>query len=197
MKTTIAIVSVLLLPVGVNFGDFFANNSLEKSTAYDWPRQIRAANAQTVPGGDARPLPTNKNRPDFSLPDLDGTTRNIREWDGKIIVVNFWATWCAPCRKEIPVFNEIQKKYMDHGVRFLGIAMDDKKAVDRFTTIIPIEYTVLIGGEVDAIEIAQKYGNIEGILPFTVFIDRNGDIVSAVEGGISEAETEETIAALL
>lgn len=134
-------------------------------------------------------------RPEFSLPDLNGNLHNIAEWDGKILLINFWATWCPPCRKEIPGFNVLQKKY-SNDVQFIGIAIDDDIAVKQFMKIIPINYPVLIGAD-KAIEIAKSYGNISGALPYTVIIDRSGFIVSISEGGISEADTEAAIKRLL
>lgn len=131
-------------------------------------------------------------RPDFSLPDLQDKIRHVNEWDGKVLVINFWATWCAPCRKEIPFFNTLQEKYAHRGAQFIGIALDDKKAVERFMQIVPINYPVLIG-EDEAIPVAKSYGNIEGVLPFTVFIDRKGMISSIARGELTEAITEETL----
>jgi len=107
-------------------------------------------------------------------------------------VVNFWATWCAPCRKEIPFFNSLQARYADKGLQFIGIAVDDLRAVKRFMEVIPIEYPVLVGDE-EAIPIAKAYGNKEGVLPFTVFIDRQGNIASIAKGGLSEEITEQTL----
>src|SRR6266516_878077 len=63
---------------------------------------------------------------DFSLPDLDGKTRWLSEWRGRVIVLNFWATWCAPCREEIPMLIELQKRHEDHGVRIVGVALDHR-----------------------------------------------------------------------
>ena len=140
----------------------------------------------------ARASETNHRRPNFSLADLNGEVRHVSEWDGKVVVVNFWATWCAPCRKEIPFFNSLQARYADKGLQFVGIAVDDLRAVKRFMEVIPIEYPVLVGDD-DAIPIAKAYGNKEGVLPFTVFIDRNGNIASIAKGGLTEEVTEQTL----
>lgn len=135
-------------------------------------------------------------RPEFSLADLEGEMRHVKEWDGKVLVVNFWATWCAPCRKEIPFFNALQARYGAKGLQFVGIAIDDARAVKRFMEIIPIEYPVLVGDD-DAIPIAKAYGNKEGVLPFTVFIRRDGNIASIAKGGLTEDITEQTLLKLL
>lgn len=139
---------------------------------------------------------TAERRPDFRLADLEGEMRHVKEWDGKVLVVNFWATWCAPCRKEIPFFNTLQARYGDKGLQFIGIAVDDARAVKRFMEIIPIDYPVLVGDD-DAIPIAKAYGNREGILPFTVFVRRDGTIASIAKGGLTEDITEQTLLKLL
>lgn len=140
--------------------------------------------------------PSVKRRPDFSLADLAGAMRHVQEWDGKVLVVNFWATWCAPCRKEIPFFNTLQARYGEQGLQFVGIAVDDARAVKRFMEVIPIDYPVLVGDD-DAIPIAKAYGNKEGVLPFTVFIGRDGNIVSIAKGGLTEEIAEQTLRKLL
>lgn len=142
------------------------------------------------------PSPSGKRRPDFSFTDLEGATRRVQEWDGKVLVVNFWATWCAPCRKEIPFFNTLQQRYAEQGLQFVGIAVDDARAVKRFMEVIPIDYPVLVGDD-DAIPVAKAYGNKEGVLPFTVFIGRDGNIASIAKGGLTEEIAEQTLRKLL
>lgn len=134
--------------------------------------------------------------PPFTLPDLDNRPRSLSEWQGKVVVLNFWATWCPPCRKEIPAFNKLQKKYAAKGLQFVGIAIDDKTAVKKFLEIIPIDYELLVG-DANAIEIAKTYGNLSGVLPYTIIIDRQGKIVSITEGALSEREAEQAIRKLL
>jgi len=138
-----------------------------------------------------------KMRPGFQLPDITGKTRDIKEWDNRIVVLNFWATWCQPCLHEIPAFNRLHTKYQDKGVTFLGIAANDRAEIERFTKILPISYPILIGGEYQAYEIAEQFGNIYSVIPYTVFIAANGQIHSTVAGLLSEQETESIIKALL
>ena len=87
-------------------------------------------------------------RPDFTLPDLAGERRRIAEWDGDIVVLNFWATWCAPCREEIPLFTELQTAFDDQGVQFLGVAIDDPE-VGEIETVAPIPKFAGTPGEVE------------------------------------------------
>ncbi|MBL4743834.1 MAG: TlpA family protein disulfide reductase [Cycloclasticus sp.] len=115
-------------------------------------------------------------RPEFSLPDLQGKTRNINEWDGRYIVLNFWATWCPPCRKEIPEFIALQKEYGGSNLQFIGVAIDDEVSVNQYALEMGINYPNLIA-EMQGIELARQYGNRMGALPFSVIISPNGQII--------------------
>jgi len=120
-------------------------------------------------------------RPEFSLPDLQGKPRNIKEWDGKYIVLNFWATWCPPCRKEIPEFIAMQKEYGESNLQFIGVAIDNEISVNQFALEMGINYPNLIA-EMQGIELARKYGNAMGALPFSVIINPKGQIITRQVG---------------
>ena len=126
-------------------------------------------------------------RPDFSLPDLQGDVRDIKEWDGKFIVLNFWATWCPPCRKEIPEFIALQSEYADRGLQFVGVAIDDQESVSQFSMEMDINYPNLIA-EIQGIDLAQQYGNKHGALPFSVIIGPKGQILARQIGILSRAK---------
>lgn len=149
------------------------------------------SSALQLSGGEPQWLPA------VNLPDLSGKERTLDEWKGKTLVVNFWATWCPPCRKEIPAFNRIQQAYKDRGVQFIGIALDDSEAIEQFLKIIPIDYPVLVGGDDNGARAAHAFGNAEGVLPYTVFVTREGKIHSQVSGGLSESATEKTLNEML
>lgn len=123
--------------------------------------------------------------PAFVLPDLNGHQYSLSQWKNKFIVLNFWATWCAPCKKEIPLFNEIQEDFSED-IQFIGIAIDNARDVKKFTQLIPINYPNLIGG-LNATKLIVEYGNRSGSLPYTVFIDRSGKIASAASGKITKS----------
>ena len=133
-----------------------------------------------------------KPRPDFSLPDLEGTLRSASEWDGKIRLVNFWATWCPPCVREMPAFIEMQEQYKDKDFVVIGIALDSKDRVDDFiNNLLDINYPILNGEA--ATELTTLYGNRLGVLPFSVFIGKDNKIISTHNGEI----TADTIKSVL
>jgi len=133
----------------------------------------------------------------FTLPDLQGKIHNESEWLGKkVLVLNFWATWCPPCIREIPGFLKLQEKYGKRGLQFIGIAIDNQKAVQGFVTKMGMNYPVLLGNQ-EAIDVSIRLGNKMAGLPFTVIIDRNGQIISRQVGQMFEPDVEKTILPLL
>jgi len=122
--------------------------------------------------GDA--LPTTL--PDFTLGDLAGKPTSIRSWPGKSMIVNFWATWCAPCRREIPLLRELQKQHGAEGFQIVGVAVDIREDVVKYAQEIGIDYPVLIG-EQDGLDAVNKFGQGSIGFPFTVFTDNQGRIV--------------------
>jgi len=157
-----------------------------------------AAQQAVIPTGlpPAPSAPLNQPRPDLRLPDLQGVVRNIGEWDGKVVVVNFWATWCPPCKREIPTFIKLQDIYGPRGVQFIGVAIDDDAAVRDYVKTMGINYPVLIGDS-DAIDTSKRYGNHLGALPYTAIIDRAGKITYVQYGELTADVAEQTIKPLL
>ena len=131
-----------------------------------------------------------------SLVDLDGKPQSMAQWRGKVLVVNFWATWCPPCRAEMPEFVKLQEKYRENGLIFVGIALDEKDKVQVFADEIGVNYPVLLG-TLEAVGLSRKLGNRLGGLPFTVIIDRSGRIVTTEMGELSQARLEPLIKSLL
>jgi peroxiredoxin len=134
--------------------------------------------------------------PEFILSDINGVTHNSKEWNGKIVILNFWATWCPPCIKETPAFVELQEQYEQAGVQFVGVAIDKKDAVLEFMDTYGVNYPMLIG-EDDAIKISKKFGNRYGALPYTVVINRQGQIHFVRRGEMTQEMAETNIKQLL
>ena len=130
------------------------------------------------------------------LRDLEGHPRTIDKWSGRVLVCNFWATWCAPCREEIPAFNRIHAKMSGIGVQIVGIAIDTVVNIVDFIKILPIAYPVVVGDS-GLIELMRRLGNTAGGLPFTVVLDRNGRLVERTLGVISEAALEHRLSTLI
>lgn len=134
----------------------------------------------------------NKPAPSFSLPDINSKVRSLTDWKGKLIILNFWATWCTPCRKEIPLLNQMQANYHFDGLQVIGVAVDNKQAVTEFNQTIPIDYVNLIGG-LEAAKLTTRYGNNAGALPYTVIIDSQGAVTSIAAGLLTESYLRKVI----
>ena len=109
------------------------------------------------------------------LTDVNGVRTSVAHWRGSVLVVNFWATWCAPCREEMPSFVTLQGELAGKGVQFIGIAADQPDKVERFAKELGINYPLLVGG-MEVLDLSAKLGNRISALPFTVVLDRQGRI---------------------
>jgi len=135
-------------------------------------------------------------RPDFTLLDLNNKSRSISEWDGKVILINFWATWCPPCVREVPTLDKLNTDFKDKGFVVIGIAIDSLAAVNDFVDPLDLQYPILLA-EQQGIELSQAYGNRLGILPFTIIVDREGYIALKHRGEITYEQVESLIKPLL
>ena len=131
-------------------------------------------------------------RPEFAMKDINGKIRNVKEWDGKVILLNFWATWCPPCLNEIPGFIELQEEYGEQGFQIVGVAVDDEKIVREFSTKMKMNYPI-IAGEFEAIGLSSRYGNHSGGLPYSVFINREGEISDKITGELDKIRAEKIL----
>jgi thiol-disulfide isomerase/thioredoxin len=121
--------------------------------------------------------------------DTAGHVQQMAQWRGQVIVLNFWASWCAPCREEMPDFADLRMQFRRNGVEFVGIAIDSPERVAQFLRAQPVNYPILIG-EGAASTLAQQLGNPGGALPYTVVLDRSGRIVLSHLGRLPRARLE-------
>lgn len=124
-----------------------------------------------------------------ALDDARGQRQAFSQWQGKTLVVNFWATWCPPCLEEIPSFSRLQASYAAKGVQFVGIALDSLERVGAFSEHQAVSYPLLIGG-VQGVELAQQFGNASLALPYTVVIGPERDVRLVRMGPLSEVELD-------
>jgi thiol-disulfide isomerase/thioredoxin len=133
----------------------------------------------------------------FELSDMDGHQRHSDEWGGKPLLINFWATWCIPCRKEMPALMELHEKYADQGFVVIGIAADEQEKIAAFLEETHVSYPILFGEMSSVFDISEQYGNVIGVLPHTAFVDRDGVIRHIKVGEISHEEAEEMVLDIL
>ena len=142
------------------------------------------------PGSSLAHLTQSSPAPDFSLQSLDGKTMRLSDFRGKAVLLNFWATWCSPCKIEMPWFIDLQKEYGSQGLQIVGVAMDDssKEDIAKFAKDMGVNYPILIGKEA----VGDEYGGVPA-LPESFLIARDGKIVDTIIGLRGKAEIEDAI----
>jgi len=135
--------------------------------------------------------------PDFTLKAIDDSTFTLSELEGKVVLINFWATWCGPCRMEIPEFNELYENYHERGFELLGISISDtKKQLKNYTNSYKVEYPLLYGSTKDLNKITKDYGGVYAV-PSSFLIGRNGNIIWSYPGAILKNYDPQTFADLI
>ncbi len=155
-----------------------------------------------LPAASLKPEPERKPAPEFSLKDADGKLVRLSDLRGKVVLLDFWATWCGPCKIEIPWFMEMQKKYQQQGLEVVGVSLDEKgwDVVKPFLVEMGVNYRVVIGNDA----LAQAYGKLDpslspdlDALPTTFILDRTGKVAAFHEGLTSKQDFIDAIEALL
>ncbi len=177
---------ILLLALAAGATAYFA------SRAWLAPESL-PTNATAPPEVPQSVIP--ERRPDVTLADRDGTLRKLSEWDGRPLIINFWATWCAPCRREIPMLNELARDPALADFALIGIAIDFREDVLAFLAETPVDYTVLIG-EQDGLDASAAFGMGTLGLPYTAFIDRAGRIVTIHLGELHRPQADVILSAV-
>lgn len=172
------VILVTVLAGGISIGTAIIGQRWVEFEDADSGRQAAHSEHQ------AEPLQT---LPDFRLTDLDGHEIASNAWAGKVLVLNFWATWCPPCLSEIPRFVETQERLRESGVQFVGIAVDQIEDVRAFVAGQPVNYPLLIATP-EVLKLSVQLGNRLEVLPFTVIFDRYG---RRVHGQVGELSAEE------
>lgn len=131
-----------------------------------------------------------------SFEDLSGRRRRLSEWQGRPLILNFWATWCAPCREEIPLLMAMRRKHGPRGLEVVGLAIDLAAKVSDYARTMAIDYPVLLANGA-GLELMRRLGNAGGVLPYTVFVGRRGELARRKLGAFSQAELEEAVAQVL
>jgi thiol-disulfide isomerase/thioredoxin len=153
---------------------------------------VPAAIAQDAPSERFRAVDA-YHRPAFTFSTVDNQTLSVDAWAGKVVLIDFWASWCVPCRQEMPDFNRLRAEYADQGFEVVGIAADDLDKVREFLREVPVNFPIVYG-DVDAVmQIAAQYGNDFGGLPFSAFVDRDGNVRYIQRPGLVTFEDAESV----
>jgi len=130
------------------------------------------------------------------LANLTGEITPISKWQGKILIINFWATWCPPCLKEIPDFIALQNEYADKNLQFIGIAIDTPELVSDYLAFVDINYPILMA-EVEGQQLAKQLGNVVNAVPFTLIVNTNNEVIFRHPGELSKTKIRQIIDPLM
>jgi thiol-disulfide isomerase/thioredoxin len=184
-----ALAIALVLGIGLAAG--FLSYRLQSGRTLSAP--AAGARPPDSPGGEPEatvpaPSPVPSVVPDLTFPNLKGTPTSLHSFAGAPLIVNFWATWCAPCREEIPLLRDLRQRYRGQRLEIVGIALDFDSAVQQYVQKTPIDYPVLIGEE-GGFTATQQFG-VQAVLPFSVFADSRGRIVAVKVGQLHREEAD-------
>jgi thiol-disulfide isomerase/thioredoxin len=148
-----------------------------------------SAAADALQGNSLLGTPIPERLPSFSIGDLQGHPTSAAAWSGKSLVLNFWATWCAPCQREVPLLQALSQEWSERNVAVVGIAVDHLEQVQGFAQRFKIGYPLLVG-EQDALDLAANLGLSTPVFPFTVFADRRGQVLALFVGELHRPQAD-------
>lgn len=180
MKRKLQTLLIVAVAVAAGIGGYFANRSQSTLSTQTGDIPLETVNALLA----------------LSLADTEGQPQALEQWRGKVIVANFWATWCPPCRKEIPDFAAVSQSLAGEPVQFIGLSIDSADKVRAFKDEFKVPYPLLIAGP-EVLTLAAGFGNAARALPFTLIIDRDGTVRHIKLGTLKREELEGKIRALL
>ena len=190
-KTVIIMATVAIMAAS---GGYFMAKMLSPATPQQSLTQSEIA-AEALAANRIEDL-VGQARPDFTLGDVNGDPVSAADFDGKIVLFNFWATWCTPCVEEMPMLSGLQQNFANRGLQVVGIALDDPHKAGDFAEQLGIAYPVLVG-TTDAILVGRRFGNRAGMLPYSVLVDSDGIVRWAYLGALDKQELETQIQSLL
>jgi len=191
VKLAVRLTLGIAIAIACGAGGFLAYDRVDDSKSTLTP--ITAAQATPPPAEVTNAEPPAEREivrtvPDVALADRAGTVRKLSEWQGQPVLINFWATWCGPCRKEIPLLKSLRAARKADRLEVIGIAVDEREAVLKYAQEIGIDYPILIG-EQEGMQAANAFG-VPLVFPFTVFADRQGRIVTVKIGELHADEAD-------
>lgn len=127
-------------------------------------------------------------------PDTNGRPHSLAEWKGKLLLLNFWASWCAPCREEMPILDATQDRLADKGLQIVGVAYDSPAATADFLGRVPVRYPILIDDPDKGDDLGARLGNSRGVLPYSVLVGRDGRILAQRAGNFTERSLDDWLA---
>ncbi|MGH8033973.1 MAG: TlpA family protein disulfide reductase [Lysobacterales bacterium] len=176
---------------------FFA--SFMGALAWRWVYLSPLDSGTPTPGGSTSQLVEDlvgSPRPDFTLGGADGARVSASDFDGRVVLLNFWATWCKPCREEMPMLVGLDERFSGSGFQVVGVALDDVAQAREFASELGIDYPILVGST-DVMAAVRLYGNVSGVLPYSVLIGRDGIVRWVHLGPLDETELVPRIRELL
>lgn len=173
---------ILLIAIAGAIGGFLAGGWLR-------PLPPERIDPQALKIGDATPP--------IQRPDVTGKPRALEEWRGKLLVVNFWASWCGPCREEMPLLDKTQQRLASKGVQIIGVAFDNPVAIQEFLGKVPVSYPILIDDPEKGDDLSARFGNGRGVLPYTVLIGRDGRVLARRFGNFTEKSFDQWLSSHL